>query len=432
MDGNRSRPGGRTERVRAILLRLFAGLLFADLRRAACGSRPALSPSLNGVQERGTACRARRAAIVTYRAAAASLLALAPALAQAALPIERIQLPPGFHIEVLADNVPAAREMTLSPKGILYVGSMDGHVYALELRDGKLFRRHVIASGLEMPVGVAWHDGALYVSAVSSILRYDAIDTHLDAPPQAVVVTNALPADRHHGWKFIAFGPDGKLYVPQGAPCDVCLPAGDPQRTRYAMIGRMDPDGSHYETIARGVRNTVGFAWHPETHELWFTDNGRDMMGDDVPDDKLNRLARVGLDFGFPYCHGGDVPDPEFGAGHPCSDFTPPVAKLGAHVASLGMRFYTGAMFPPDYRNSIFIAEHGSWNRSKKVGYRVVRITANPDGTNAHQQVFAQGWLNPDDTQWGRPDDVEPLPDGSLLISDDYAGAIYRVTWAKP
>jgi glucose/arabinose dehydrogenase len=440
MNGDRSGPNGRVERVRTALLRLLAH----RLQRAACGLRRVPPPYLEGPPRGGAgfrwalhkAFRARRIGIVTYRAAAAACaiaaFALAAPLARAALPIERIQLPPGFHIEVLTDDVPAAREMTLSPRGILYVGSMDGHVYALELRDGKLVRKHVLASGLEMPVGVAWHDGALYVSAVSSILRYDAIDTHLDDPPKAVVVTNALPADRHHGWKFIAFGPDGKLYVPQGAPCDICLPASDPQRTRYAMIGRMDPDGGHYETIARGVRNTVGFAWHPETHELWFTDNGRDMMGDDIPDDKLNRLAHVGLDFGFPYCHGGDVPDPEFGAGHPCSGFTPPVMKLGAHVASLGMRFYTGTMFPPDYRNSIFIAEHGSWNRSKKVGYRVVRITANPDGTNAHQEVFAQGWLNPDDTQWGRPDDVQPLPDGSLLISDDYAGAIYRVTWTKP
>jgi len=355
----------------------------------------------------------------------------APA-ARAALPLERIRLPAGFHIELLSGDVPTAREMTLSPKGILYVGSTDGHVYALELRDGKLVRRHVIASGLQMPAGVAWHDGALYVSAVSSILRFDAIDDHLDDPPKPAVVTNALPTATHHGWKFIAFGPDGKLYVPQGAPCNVCLVPNDPQRTHYAMLGRMDPDGSHYETIARGIRNTVGFDWQPQTHELWFTDNGRDLLGDDRPNDKLNRLARVGLDFGFPYCHGGDVPDPELGKGHPCSSFTPPVAKLGAHVASLGMRFYTGSMFPPDYRNSIFIAEHGSWNRSKKAGYRVVRITANPDGSNVHQEVFAQGWLNPDQSQWGRPADVQPLPDGSLLISDDYAGAIYRVTWAKP
>lgn len=353
-------------------------------------------------------------------------------LAHAAPPIERIKLPPGFHIEILSDDVPAAREMALSPKGTLYVGSMEGRVYALELRDGKAMKRHVVASGLNMPVGVAWRDGALYISAVSSIVRLDAIDTHLDDPPKPAVVTDQLPSERHHGWKFIAFDPDGKLYVPQGAPCNVCLPANDPQRTHYAVIGRMDPDGSHYETIARGVRNTVGFAWHPQTHELWFTDNGRDMLGDDIPDDKLNRLAHVGEDFGFPYCHGGNVSDPEYGKDHPCSGFTPPVEKLGAHVASLGMRFYTGAMFPAAYRNSIFIAEHGSWNRSRKVGYRVVRVTADANGANAHQEVFAQGWLNADDTQWGRPADVLPLPDGSLLISDDYAGAIYRVTYAQP
>jgi glucose/arabinose dehydrogenase len=368
---------------------------------------------------------------------AAACLALAAALltapfAHAALPIDRIKLPPGFHIEVLSDDVPAAREMTLSSSGILYVGSFQGNVYALELKNGKVAKRHIVASGLAMPVGVAWRDGALYISAVSSIVRLDDIDHHLDNPPKTVVVTDSLPTATHHGWKFIAFGPDGKLYVPQGAPCNVCLPANDPQRVHFAMIGRMDPDGSHYETIALGVRNTVGFAWHPQTHELWFTDNGRDMMGDDIPDDKLNRLSHVGEDFGFPYCHGGNVTDPEFGAGHPCSGFTPPVARMGAHVATLGMRFYTGPMFPADYTNNIFIAEHGSWNRSKKIGYRVVRVSANPDGTNAKQEVFAQGWLNPDETQWGRPADVMPLPDGSLLISDDYAGAIYRVTYSKP
>ncbi|MFP3797836.1 PQQ-dependent sugar dehydrogenase [Paraburkholderia sp. SIMBA_027] len=385
-------------------------------------SDPALSPRRN---------KSRWTRSATRLGIALLILLLAP-LARAALPIERIQLPPGFHIEVLSDDVPAAREMTLSPQGILYVGSMDSRVYALELRDGRVVKRHVIASGLTMPVGVAWRDGALYVSAVSSIVRLDGIDTHLDNPPKPAVVTSSLPDSRHHGWKFIAFGPDGKLYVPQGAPCNVCLPANDPQRTHYAMIGRMDPDGTHYETLARGVRNTVGFAWHPRTHELWFTDNGRDMLGDDIPSDKLNRLPRAGLDFGFPYCHGGDVSDPEFGKDHPCSAFTQPVAQLGAHVAALGMRFYTGTMFPPEYRDSIFIAEHGSWNRSKKVGYRVVRVSVDADGKHAKQQVFAQGWLNADDTQWGRPADVLPLPDGSLLISDDYAGAIYRVTYSKP
>ncbi|SIO61971.1 PQQ-dependent sugar dehydrogenase [Paraburkholderia phenazinium] len=360
--------------------------------------------------------------------AATLLLILSARSALAALPVERLRLPPGFHIQVLSDDVPSAREMALSPNGVLYAGSLDGHVYALELRDSHVVARHVIASGLELPAGVAWRDGALYVSAVSKILRFDAIDTHLNDPPTPAVITDKLPTDRHHGWKFIAFGPDGKLYVPQGAPCNICLP----DRDRYAMIGRMDPDGSHEETVERGIRNTVGFAWHPVTHELWFTDNGRDMMGDDVPDDKLNRAPRAAMDFGYPYCHGGDTSDPEYGKDHPCSAFTPPVLKLGAHVASLGMRFYTGSMFPAAYRNNIFIAEHGSWNRSKKVGYRVMRVVTNPDGSGIHQEVFVEGWLIPDESVWGRPDDVLPMPDGSLLISDDYAGAIYRVTYTAP
>jgi glucose/arabinose dehydrogenase len=366
--------------------------------------------------------------VQALRAGATLFLAATALPALAALPVERITLPPGFHIAILSDAVPSARAMALSPKGILYVGSLDGHVYALELQNGRVTARHVIASGLETPAGVAWRDGALYVSAVSKILRFDAIDTHLNDPPKPAVVTDTLPTETHHGWKFIAFGPDGKLYVPQGAPCNVCLK----DRDRFGLIGRMDPDGSHYEVVARGIRNSVGFAWHPVTHELWFTDNGRDLMGDDVPDDKLNRAPRVGMDFGFPYCHGGDTPDPEFGKDHPCSAFTPPVVKLGAHVASLGMRFYNGSMFPAAYRDNIFIAEHGSWNRSKKVGYRVVRVITNPDGSNARQEVFAEGWLQPGEAVWGRPADVQPMPDGSLLISDDYAGAVYRVTYTAP
>ncbi|KPD18251.1 sorbosone dehydrogenase [Burkholderia sp. ST111] len=370
----------------------------------------------------------RAARVQTLRAGATLLLAATALPVLAALPLERIKLPPGFHIEVLSDAVPSARAMALSPKGILYIGSLDGHVYALELQNGRVTARHVIASGLETPAGLAWRDGTLYVSAVSKILRFDAIDAHLNDPPKPVVVTDTLPAETHHGWKFIAFGPDGKLYVPQGAPCNVCLK----DRDRFGMIGRMDPDGSHYEVVARGIRNSVGFAWHPATHELWFTDNGRDLMGDDVPDDKLNRAPRAGMDFGFPYCHGGDTPDPEFGKDHPCSVFTPPVVKLGAHVATLGMRFYSGSMFPAAYRDNIFIAEHGSWNRSRKVGYRVVRVITNPDGGNARQEVFAEGWLQPGEAVWGRPADVQPMPDGSLLISDDYAGAVYRVTYSAP
>lgn len=381
------------------------------------------TPASTGCRQRLRTHLARVAKTMAAWLAAGTLVS-----AHAALPVERIALAAGFHLEVLSDAVPTAREMALSPKGILYVGSFDGHVYALTLKDGRVAARYTIASGLEMPAGVAWHNGALYVSAVSKIIRFDAIDEHLASPPKPVVITDDLPTERHHGWKFIAFGPDGKLYVPQGAPCNICRP--DPNR--YAMIGRMNPDGSHYDTIARGIRNSVGFAWHPVTHELWFTDNGRDLLGDDRPDDKLNRAARDGLDFGYPYCHGGDTPDPEFGGERPCSAFTPPVAKLGAHVASLGMRFYTGEMFPADYRNNVFIAEHGSWNRSKKSGYRVVRVITNADGSHARQEVFASGWLMPDETIWGRPADVLPLPDGSLLISDDYAGAIYRVTYTAP
>lgn len=319
------------------------------------------------------------------------LLASTALPALAALPVDRIKVPPGFHIEVLSDAVPSARAMALSPKGILYIGSLDGHVYALELQNGRVTARHVIASGTETPAGVAWHDGALYVSAVSKIVRFDAIDTHLNDPPKPAVVIDTLPTETHHGWKFIAFGPDGKLYVPQGAPCNVCLK----DRNRFALIGRMDADGSHYEVVARGIRNSVGFAWHPVTHELWFTDNGRDLLGDDVPDDKLNRAPRARMDFGFPYCHGGDTPDPEFGKDHPCNAFTPPVVKLGAHVAALGMRFYDGSMFPATYRNSIFIAEHGSWNRSKKVGYRVVHVITDPDGSNAHQKCLPKAGSSP-------------------------------------
>jgi glucose/arabinose dehydrogenase len=350
------------------------------------------------------------------------------ACAHAALPIGQITLPPGFSIAVLSDEVPSVRAMALSPKGVLYAGSLDGHVYALEMRDGHVSARHVIASGLRSPAGVAFRDGSLYVSAISRILRFDAIDDHLDAPPRPVVVTNKLPSDEAHGLKFIGFGPDGKLYVPTGAPCNIC----DPDRTRYALLARMNPDGSDYEVFAHGVRNTVGFDWDPRTKQLWFTDNGRDLLGDDIPSDKLNHAPTAGMDFGYPYCHEGDIADPEFGARHPCSEFTPPAVKLGAHVASLGMRFYTGPMFPADFRDNVFIAEHGSWNRSSKVGYRVVRVVIGPNGEASRMEPLAQGWLGRDQTVWGRPADVLPMPDGSLLVSDDLAGAIYQITYGKP
>jgi glucose/arabinose dehydrogenase len=274
-----------------------------------------------------------------------------------------------------------------------------------------------------MPVGVAFHDGDLYVSAVSRILRLRDIEARLNKPPRPEGVSQAYPGDTHHGWKFIAFGPDGKLYVPVGAPCNICEPDPD----RYATITRLDLASGTIEVVARGVRNSVGFDWHPHSGELWFTDNGRDWLGDDAPPDELNRVSQTGQHFGFPYCHGGALVDPEFGQDRGCSGFVPPVQNLGAHVASLGMRFYRGSQFPERYRNAVFIAEHGSWNRSRKNGYRVsvVRIA---DNRALSYEPFVSGWLE-NGAAWGRPADVLVMPDGSLLVSDDQAGAVYRVTY---
>ncbi|MCE4058803.1 PQQ-dependent sugar dehydrogenase [Pandoraea sputorum] len=353
------------------------------------------------------------------------------ATARDALPIERLSLPQGFYVEVLSDQVPGARGMALGPKGTLFVGSRaQGNVYAITLDPSRAYAAKVrtVASGLNMPVGVAMRNGALYISAVSRIVRLDDIENHLDDPGKPAVVYDKLPSESHHGWRYIAFGPDQRLYVGVGAPCNACKR----DENRYAMIGSMKPDGTDWRVVARGVRNTVGFDWQPGTNTLWFTDNGRDLLGDDVPDDELNRLTRMGEHFGFPYCHAGDVPDPDFGREKACRTFSPPMAKLGAHVAALGMRFYTGKQFPDDYRGSIFIAEHGSWDRSSKVGYRVVRVVLDAKGNVSKQEVFAQGWLGDGDAVWGRPVDLLTLPDGSLLISDDYAGAIYRITYRKP
>jgi glucose/arabinose dehydrogenase len=356
-------------------------------------------------------------------------LALLGRVDAADLPLERLKLPPGFTAEVWA-RVDNARQMALGKTdaegGTLFVGSSRaGKVEAVRF-DGnyKVQKVSGVATGLQIPMGVAYRDGNLYVSAVSRILRFDAIEKNLDKPPAPVVVTDTLTTDTHHGGKFLQFGPDGKLYVPTGAPCNICEPG-----PRYANIARMNADGSGLEVFASGVRNTVGFDWEPGTKQLWFTDNGRDMLGDDVPPDELNHAPRAGMHFGYPYCHGGDVKDPEFGGKRPCSEFAPPAQKLGAHVASLGMRFYTGAMFPPEYRGSIFIAEHGSWNRSSKSGYRVTLVRVK-DGKAAGYEPFMTGWLQNGDV-WGRPSDVLVLPDGSLLVADDYAGAIYRITYRR-
>ncbi|HSG39876.1 MAG TPA: sorbosone dehydrogenase family protein [Thermoanaerobaculia bacterium] len=345
------------------------------------------------------------------------------------LSLDQIKLPPGFSISVFSDRVPGARSMALSPKGVLYVGTRsEGKVYALvdSNKDGRAETVHTIASGLNVPNGVAWKDGALYVAEVSRVLRYDGIDDRLANPPQPKVVVATYPRDTHHGWKFIRFGPDGKLYIPVGAPCNVC----EKDNPIYSTITRISPQGGRPEIFASGVRNTVGFDWHPGTGELWFTDNGRDWMGDNAPPDELNRAPKAGLHFGFPYCHGGNIPDKEFGQKKPCSQFTPPVQNLAPHSAALGMRFYQGTMFPEEYRGQVFIAEHGSWNRSEPIGYRVTLVRLQGDRAVAYEP-FAQGWLT-GGSAWGRPVDVEVMPDGSMLVSDDGADAVYRITYTAP
>ena len=343
-----------------------------------------------------------------------------------ALPLEKIKLPPGFRISIYATGVKNARQMALGSNGTLFVGSKDaGNVYALvdSDKDNRADEVIKIATGLNMPSGITFRGGALYVAEVSRVLRYDNIESQLKNPPRPAVVNNSFPSERHHGWKFIAFGPDNMLYVPVGAPCNICRPD-----ERHGVITRMNADGSGLEVFASGIRNSVGFDWHPVTKELWFTDNGRDEMGDDIPPDELNHAPRKGMNFGFPDCHAGSIPDPEFGK-TPCSAFTPPAMNLTPHGAAIGMRFYTGSMFPAEYRNQIFIAEHGSWNRTTPIGYRV--MVARLEGNKAVKyEPFAEGWLQ-GARAWGRPADVLVMPDGALLVSDDYADTIYRIAYRK-
>ena len=348
-----------------------------------------------------------------------------PACSKDSSPLERLQVPPGFQIAIYSADVPNARALAMGDRGTVFVGSRgEGKVYALtdSDSDGHADKVRVIASGLKMPVGVAFHDGDLYVSAVSRIVALRNIEEHLDQPPKPEVVVSDLPTESHHGWKFIAFGPDDKLYVPIGAPCNIC------DREGYAKLMRMNADGSDREDVAFGIRNTVGFDWQPETSQLWFTDNGRDMLGDDLPSDELNRVTREGEHFGFPYCHQGDTLDPEFGKGKDCADYKTPVLKLGAHVAALGMRFYDGKMFPPAYRGAAIIAEHGSWNRSKKSGYRVMAATIDGARVLSYEPLIS-GFMKNEKSQ-GRPVDVLVMPDGALLVSDDQAGVVYRLTYS--
>jgi glucose/arabinose dehydrogenase len=340
----------------------------------------------------------------------------------------RLTVPAGFRVTMFSSAVPGARSLALGAKGTVFVGTRSGSVYAVVDRDhdGAAEQVFTIAKGLDMPNGVAFRQGALYVAEVSRVQRYDAIEDRLQAPPRPVTVIEGLPSEHHHGWKFIAFGPDDLLYVPVGAPCNVC----ESSDARFASILRFRPDGAAVDTMARGVRNTVGFDWEPGSGQLWFTDNGRDLMGDDVPPDELNVAPVPGRHYGFPACHAGTVVDPVYSKGRDCRTFEPPALALGPHVAAIGMRFYLGTMFPSEYQGQVFIAEHGSWNRSRKVGYRVTLVKVK-DGQAVSYQPFAEGWLQGDDA-WGRPADVQELPDGSLLVSDDKSGAIYRITYARP
>jgi glucose/arabinose dehydrogenase len=347
--------------------------------------------------------------------------------ASASLPLDKIKLPAGFKIEVYAE-VENARSMAMSPSGVLYVGNRDGDkVYAVKDTNGdnKADKKWVLASGLKEPNGVAFKDGDLYIAEISKISKLEKIESSLANPPKLKLVKGDYPTEEHHGWKYIAFGPDGKLYVPVGAPCNIC----ESEKDIYASITRINPDGSGFEIFAKGVRNTVGFTWHPDTKELWFTDNGRDMLGDDKPSCELNTAPQAGMHFGYPYCHEGTIKDPEFGSKRACSEFIAPADKLGPHVAPLGLKFYTGNMFPAAYKNQIFVAEHGSWNRSKKSGYNVTLVKMNDNKVSSHE-LFASGWLD-DASQkaWGRPVDVLILADGSMLVSDDQANVIYRISY---
>ena len=341
------------------------------------------------------------------------------------LPTAKLKLPPGFNLEVYASGMANARSLALGDKGTVFVGSrLVDKVYAIVDKDGKRTVK-VIASGLYRPNGVAFKNGTLYIAELSKISKIDNIEDVLDNPPKPVVIYDNLPKDEAHGWKFIAIGPDNKLYVPVGQPGNNVL-----HDDAHGQIRRMNLDGSGAEVVAFGVRNSVGFDWNPETKQMYFTDNGRDWMSEDVPQDELNRVTKVGQDFGAPYCYQGNIPDPEFGWGHSCSDYVPPVGLMGPHVAALGMRFYTGNMFPKSYRNDIIVARHGSWNRSKKAGGDVVVVRLNKDGTVNSIEPLITGFLE-NNNYLGRPVDVLQMKDGSILVSDDWNGAVYRVSYGK-
>jgi len=342
------------------------------------------------------------------------------------LPTAKLKVPSGFNIEVYASGVANAREMALGDKGTVFVGSrLLDKVSAIVDKDGKRTVK-VLASGLYRPNGVAFKDGTLYIAELSKVSKIDKVEDVMDNPPKPTVIYDNLPKDEAHGWKFIAIGPDNKLYIEVGQPGNNVL-----HDDAHGQIRRINLDGSGAEVVAKGVRHSVGFDWHPETKQLYFTDNGRDWMSEDVPEDELNRVTKLGEDFGAPYCYQGNIPDSEFGWGHSCSEFTPPVGLTGPHAGTLGMRFYTGNQFPKSYKNAIIVARHGSWNRSKKFGGDVVVVKLNKDGTVKSIEPLITGFLE-DNKYVGRPVDVLQMKDGSLLVSDDYNGAVYRISYGKP
>lgn len=358
-----------------------------------------------------------------------ALLWALPATAErgAEAAVAQAHLPAGFQLSLYTNRTADARSMALGDDGTLYVGTREqGKVYAVRDHDGDGQGEQVItvAAGLDYPNGVAFYQGALYVAEIQRILRYDHIGADPAHPPRPVVVYGQLPHDIHHGSRYLRVGADGKLYLSIGMPCNVCLP----QREVYGTLARLDPDGTHFEIIAQGIRNSVGFDWQPDTGALYFTDNGRDRLGDDLPPEELNRLDQVGQHFGFPYCHAGQLVDLQFGLGRSCREFTPPLWRFPAHVAPLGLRFYTGASFPAAYRRQLFVAQHGSWNRSQPQGYRVALVRFE-QGVPVSEAAFVDGWLNRDGQALARPVDILQMPDGSLLVSDDMNGAIYRIRY---
>ena len=340
--------------------------------------------------------------------------------------LKNVKLPPGFSISVYASDIPSARQMAWGDKGTLFVGSFGvGTVYAIVNEGGKKVVKTIL-TGMKMPTGIAFRDGSLYVADIDRIIKYDDAEAHLDKMPEGKVVYDDMPSYVAHGWKYLTFDKEGWLYVPFGPPCNECMaPSGTSQ------IRRINPKSGLSEVVALGVRNSVGGDIDPRSGQYWFTENARDWISDNLPSDKLNRIGKIGQHYGYPYCHQGDIPDPKLAMGHACSEFVPPVSKLGSHVAPLGMKFYTGGQFPTQYQNNIFIAEHGSWNRHQYQGGNITRVITDKDGQTVKTEVFASGWVKGERDYTGRPADVIVAADGSMLVADDWAGAVYQISYNK-